>query len=72
MFDEYIITNKKIKRLSKRQEFFLKIFRPKKYKKYVNLLNEEYRDMIRFYIYSNNYYHKIILSEINLFSDEIK
>lgn len=62
----------RLKRLTKRQEMCMKIFKPKKYKVYLAALDREYRQMIRYYTDSNNYYHKIILSEISLFSNEIQ
>lgn len=62
----------RLKRLTKRQEMCMKIFKPKKYKVYLAALDREYRQMIRYYTDSNNYHHKIILSEISLFSNEIQ
>ena len=66
------VTRKFLKRLTKRQEFCLKLFKPKKYKTYLKALDREYRQMISYYVKSNSYYNKLILSEIRLFSHEVQ
>lgn len=62
----------RLKRLTKRQEICMKLFKPKKYKVYLAALDREYRQMIKYYVGSTNYYHQLILSEISLFSNEIE
>lgn len=65
------IQKKYLKRLSKSQEMLMKLFKPRKYKVYLLALDREYRQMIEYYVKSNNHYHKLILSEISSYSSEI-
>jgi hypothetical protein len=66
------VAKKFLKRLTKRQELCLKLFKPKKYQVYLKALDREYRQMISYYVKSNSYYHKLILSEISSYSYEIE
>jgi len=68
----FIIYENRLKRLSKRQQILMKIFRPKKYKVYLKALSRENNRLYQYYNNSYNIYKTIIFSEISLFENEIK